>query len=72
LGIAGGVVALLNILGRHLTRGTEDILLVLGIMHWFLGGLVCWALEGIQIHATQTRWARMQAIAAESLHVRLH
>jgi hypothetical protein len=53
LGIAGGIVALVNILGRDLTRSTEHVLLVLGVIHWLLGGLVCWSLEGIQIHVPQ-------------------
>jgi hypothetical protein len=48
IGLIGGIVALVNILGWHLTRSEEETLIVLGIMHWFLGGFICWALEGIQ------------------------
>jgi hypothetical protein len=48
-GLVGGVVALVNILGRHLTRTEEQTFIILGLLHWFLGGFVCWALEGIQV-----------------------
>lgn len=51
IGLIGGVVALVNILGRHLTRSEEETLIILGVVHWFLGGFICWALEGIQIQA---------------------
>ncbi len=37
-----------TILLRNLTRTQEHILIFLGVMHWLLGGLVCWACEGIQ------------------------
>lgn len=53
IGLIGGIVALVNILGRHLTRSEEETLIVLGVLHWFLGGFVCWALEGIQVHPPQ-------------------
>jgi hypothetical protein len=49
VGVVCGVVALANILGRDLTRTDERILLIVGISHWLLGGLVCWAVEGIQL-----------------------
>ena len=51
IGLIGGVVALVNILGRHLTRSEEETLVILGVVHWFLGGFICWALEGIQVQA---------------------
>jgi hypothetical protein len=49
VGLVGGVVALVNILGRHLTRTEEQTFIIFGVLHWFLGGFVCWALEGIQV-----------------------
>ena len=49
IGLVGGVVAVVNILGRHLTRTQEETLMIVGVTHWFLGGFVCWALEGIQV-----------------------
>jgi hypothetical protein len=48
VGVVCGVVAVANILFRDLTRTQERILLFLGVVHWLLGGLVCWACEGIQ------------------------
>ena len=49
VGIACGVVALANILIRDLTRTQEKVILAVGILHWLLGGLVCYACEGIQV-----------------------
>lgn len=49
VGVACGVVALANIFLRDLTRTQERVILAIGILHWLLGGLVCYALEGIQI-----------------------
>lgn len=49
VGVACGVVAVANILFRDLTRTQERWILALGVVHWALGGLVCWATEGIQI-----------------------
>src|SRR5437870_4970535 len=49
VGIACGVVALANILIRDLTRTQEKVILAVGILHWLLGGLVCYAWEGIQV-----------------------
>lgn len=49
IGVVGGVVALVNILGRHLTRTEEETFIIFGVLHWLLGGFVCWALEGIQV-----------------------
>lgn len=49
LGVICGVVAMVNILFRDLTRGQERLILLLGVFHWLLGGLVCYACEGIQI-----------------------
>ena len=59
-----GIVAMVNILGRGLSRSTEHVLLILGTWHWLLGGLICWGLEGVQINMlkrTPERPARMQS-----------
>jgi hypothetical protein len=50
LGVVCGVVAVTNILERNLSRAQERILLALGVLNWILGGFVCYACEGIQIH----------------------
>jgi len=49
LGVAFGAIALVNILFRDLTRAQDKLILVVGIVHWVLGGVVCWAFEGIKI-----------------------
>jgi hypothetical protein len=49
MGLAGGVIALLNIVTRDLTRTQERVILVIGVLFWLLGGLVCHAYDGVQI-----------------------
>ena len=49
LGVVVGAVALVNILFRDLTRTQDKVILVVGIMHWVLGGIVCWAYDGVRI-----------------------
>lgn len=49
VGVACGAVALANILLRDLTRTQESVILVVGVLHWVLGGLVCYAFAGIQV-----------------------
>ena len=51
VGVACGAVALVNILGRDLSRTQDRIILLIGVMHWVLGGLICYACEGIQLHS---------------------
>jgi hypothetical protein len=49
LGLACGLIAVANILGRDLSHRQEAVLLVVGALHWLLGGLVCWALGAVQV-----------------------
>jgi hypothetical protein len=49
LGVIAGAVALLNMLARNLTRSQDQLILIIGILHWVLGGIVCWAFEGIRV-----------------------
>ena len=49
LGVVFGAIALVNILFRDLTRIQDKIILLIGIVHWVLGGIVCWAFEGIKV-----------------------
>jgi hypothetical protein len=49
VGIVLGAIALVNIFFRDLSREQERIILIVGAMHWLLGGLVCYSCEGIQI-----------------------
>jgi hypothetical protein len=48
-GVIGGTVALINILGHDLTRMQERVLLLTGVAHWILGGLICYASSGIRV-----------------------
>ena len=49
IGVICGVVALVNILSRNLTRSQEDAVLVFGVINWVLGGLVCYSLEAVRL-----------------------
>jgi hypothetical protein len=49
VGIVCGAVALVNILFRDLTRTQDKVILILGVLHWVLGGIVCWAYDGVKI-----------------------
>jgi H+/Cl- antiporter ClcA len=49
LGVVFGAIALVNILFRELTRAQDKVILFVGIVHWVLGGVVCWAFEGVKI-----------------------
>jgi|SRR5436190_15862353 hypothetical protein len=49
IGIAGGLVAVINILSRDLTRTQEEVLLAMGVMHWVLGGIACYFYDSVQI-----------------------
>jgi amino acid transporter len=49
IGIVVGVVALVNILFRNLTRTQDHVILIVGMIHWILGGFVCWAFDGAHI-----------------------
>ena len=49
VGVFCGGVALANIFGRNLTLAQERILLLIGALHWVLGGIVCWAFDGVQV-----------------------
>ena len=49
IGIVCGAIALVNILMRNLTHTQDDVILVLGAVHWLLGGLVCWTFDGVKI-----------------------
>jgi len=50
LGVICGGVALINIFFRDLTRAQDRVILFVGVVFWLLGGLVCWAWEGVQLH----------------------
>jgi hypothetical protein len=49
IGVICGVVALVNVLNRHLTRTQEEIILLIGVMHWVLGGLACYFYDSVRM-----------------------
>lgn len=54
VGVFCGVVALSIILGHQFTRSQEEILLLLGVAHWLLGGIICWAFDSVRVESRQT------------------
>lgn len=50
IGVVVGIVALVNIFFRNLTRTQDHVVLLVGLINWVLGGIVCWAFDGITIH----------------------
>ena len=48
IGVVCGVVAIVNIMLRHLTRTQEEAILVVGVMHWVLGGIACYFYHSVQ------------------------
>jgi len=58
LGVVGGAIALINILTRDLTRAQERVILVIGLLFWLLGGLVCHAYDGVQIETPRRQSTR--------------
>jgi len=49
LGIICGAIALINILGRDLSPVQVKYVLALGVLHWLLGGVVCYCCGGVRI-----------------------
>src|SRR5215469_1807196 len=49
VGIACGIIALANIFLRHLSETQIKLVLVFGVLHWVLGGVVCYCIDGVKI-----------------------
>ena len=49
VGVICGAIAVVSILARDLTRTEERVILVIGVLFWLQGGLVCYAYDSIQI-----------------------
>jgi hypothetical protein len=50
VGIVLGAIALINILVRDdLSRTQERFILIIGALHWLLGGIVCYGYGGVRI-----------------------
>jgi hypothetical protein len=48
VGLVCGLVAMVNIFTRDLTRSQDHLILLVGIIFWVLGGVVSWAAGGIE------------------------
>jgi len=70
VGVVCGAIALVNIVGHHLTPTQDKILLLVGAAHWLLGGLVCWAFESIRVTARRDQSASM--VKAGGLEIESH
>jgi hypothetical protein len=60
VGIVCGAIAVTNILCRDLSRTQERITLLIGILFWVLGGLICYACEGIRIELPSQQPAKRE------------
>jgi hypothetical protein len=49
LGVLCGVIAMINIFFRDLSSEDIRLVLVFGVLHWVLGGVVCYCLDGVKI-----------------------
>lgn len=49
VGVACGAIMLPNILLRDLSRTQDKLILLIGVAHWLLGGLVCYGTKAIRI-----------------------
>ena len=65
VGIVCGVVAVVNILVRDLTRIEERVILVIGVLFWLLGGLVCYACDSVQIQKPHQESRRGEPLRRE-------
>ena len=52
VGLVCGVVAMVNIFTRDLSRSQDHLILLVGIIFWVLGGVVSWAAKGIEPYET--------------------
>jgi hypothetical protein len=49
LGVVCGVIALINIFFRDLSPTDVKLVLVFGVLHWVLGGVVIYCCDGVKI-----------------------
>jgi hypothetical protein len=66
LGVACGVIGLINIFLRDLSSAGIRLVLIFGVLHWVLGGVVCYCYDGVKIvQPTQTRTGAEHAASKE-------
>jgi hypothetical protein len=49
VGVVCGAIALANILSRNLSSTAIKWILVLGVLHWLIGGILCFAWDAVRI-----------------------
>jgi hypothetical protein len=49
VGAIVGAIMVINIVGRQFTHAQEVFVVSLGVIHWLLGGLVCYSLGGVTV-----------------------
>jgi len=54
VGVVCGAIALVSILGHGLTGAQDRIILIVGVIHWLLGGVVCWAYECVKVESPRS------------------
>jgi hypothetical protein len=64
VGIVCGAVALANILFRHLSETQIKLVLVFGVLHWVMGGVICYCAEGVKLMPPPGRAAQPPASVA--------
>ncbi len=58
LGVICGVIALVNIFFRDLTPVDIKLVLIFGVLHWVLGGVVCYCFDGVKIEKSAGQFAK--------------
>lgn len=49
VGVVCGAIALANIFGRNLSSTAIQWILVIGVLHWVIGGILCYAWDAVRI-----------------------
>jgi hypothetical protein len=49
VGVVCGVIALSVMVGHNFTGAQDRTLLLLGVAHWLLGGIICWAFDSVRV-----------------------
>jgi hypothetical protein len=65
VGVACGVIALINILFRDLSPTDIKLALVFGVLNWALLGVVCYCLDGVRIEKPPQPPGRTREDASE-------
>jgi len=72
VGVVCGAIAVVNMLGHDLTATQDRVLILLGAAHWILGGIVCWAFDGVKVEPAPTKPERAGEARNERLEREYH